>query len=808
MSTETIEKHSAADARCRKCRTDLAGDENFSCSKKYTCFVLNCTKDNRCGKNSLCNYCYRNAGPKTINIRLRSLIAGYENVDSKLGGPSSTDKIATSFGTKLDETLSSMKDMFTRNESYKCGSAAKGTGIGGYSDLDLVVALTWNESESGRTVVPMLASILEAAPSFDIEVLCKNDVSLRVRFDSLEIDIIPVEFKDWRKSLEDRVEMFKESQEKDRKKLRLNPSSTLFMKEQVDFVKQNKKDLTGLIRLVKRWVAQHSWSEEAQDGSESYSALEHFTYKPISYAIELLFCHFAATDVDQTNLRLIMERFWRWVANCRTEDAVINLGDTAPDPLIAEERPLIVDPVNNANNVAAWFDWLEFEAIAVKMLKTEELFVDDLMDSNVADQLYGTLDATYLSFVDELEQCWYLIQQSSNAVNQHSSSTAEQPVWNPPQAHIARVFFDAGWDKNEFKRENAPGDRCTTRPEIQFSCVEDKAAYHQILKGNLLTMWVAWEALIQEAHTAAWMDLVTRARERACKKGTFTKESFTREFEKDIFALSRAKEPQTDRDGDASKGDWEDIEEQMKQHCIEFTLVPVSRRQKNVALQPMLGNLVEFRQRLLIATVKIQNPSPIHDDDTMRKFRFEMQCDSFSASVEGSSRKAATVLLKFFQSIRNFVSHGDSQNTVQSKCLKDFVKGIAADASVGAGSTESKTVTTNILNMFNDVRINITLVGPRRAVDESSSVSSADGGDAGGECAKQAVAEWMAEQLLLFRRKHQDATISSSLLETMYACLESMGKSYVGALMDNVKTVYPRLAIPWLCRLWRVKENR
>eukprot|EP00041_Stephanoeca_diplocostata_P030192 m.906483 g.906483 ORF g.906483 m.906483 type:complete len:302 (-) comp23706_c0_seq1:2252-3157(-) len=233
MSTETIEKHSAADARCRKCRTDLAGDENFSCSKKYTCFVLNCTKDNRCGKNSLCNYCYRNAGPKTINIRLRSLIAGYENVDSKLGGPSSTDKIATSFGTKLDETLSSMKDMFTRNESYKCGSAAKGTGIGGYSDLDLVVALTWNESESGRTVVPMLASILEAAPSFDIEVLCKNDVSLRVRFDSLEIDIIPVEFKDWRKSLEDRVEMFKESQEKDRKKLRLNPSSTLFMKEQV-----------------------------------------------------------------------------------------------------------------------------------------------------------------------------------------------------------------------------------------------------------------------------------------------------------------------------------------------------------------------------------------------------------------------------------------------------------------------------------------------------------------------------------------------------------------------------------------------
>lgn len=45
---------------------------------------------------------------------------------------------------------------------------------------------------------------------------------------------------------------------------------------------------------------------------------------------------------------------------------------------IAAERPLIVDPVNPANNVAGSFDWSAFQVIAKKMLRSPATFVTEL----------------------------------------------------------------------------------------------------------------------------------------------------------------------------------------------------------------------------------------------------------------------------------------------------------------------------------------------------------------------------------------------------------------------------------------------
>ncbi len=131
-------------------------------------------------------------------------------------------------------------------------------------------------------------------------------------------------------------------------------------------MREHKRDLIGMIRLIKLWVSKHPWT--------SPSVI------PPAYCLELLVLyvhHVLGIKPFQANE--FLAAFWRLVMEPSTLRVVFKVRPPHTD--LEPQRPLIVDPVNPANNVARAFEWFEFQACAKKIWSDDlQTFFKELLE--------------------------------------------------------------------------------------------------------------------------------------------------------------------------------------------------------------------------------------------------------------------------------------------------------------------------------------------------------------------------------------------------------------------------------------------
>eukprot|EP00056_Hartaetosiga_gracilis_P005419 m.84490 g.84490 ORF g.84490 m.84490 type:complete len:610 (+) comp12158_c0_seq1:172-2001(+) len=250
----------------------------------------------------------------------------------------------------VDELANALKKSsdFNVAEVFVGGSYAKGTSIGKHSDVDMVVVLNNIPSDDHQYwLLSMLASLKERV-DFPRTCVVQNTTrfALHLRFENVDIDLLPVPAEAWNHP---KASMEKASTPFDRQSL-----SVAFSSSQVKYVKDNKGSagVTGIIRLIKRWVKQHDWQD--------------FKSKPKSYIIELLVIR-AREMIRSEDKMELLKTFWKSVRDYKQ----LNFKPCPPHKVIEHHRPLVVDPANSMNNVAASFHWEEFSRCATDILDTQ-----------------------------------------------------------------------------------------------------------------------------------------------------------------------------------------------------------------------------------------------------------------------------------------------------------------------------------------------------------------------------------------------------------------------------------------------------
>eukprot|EP00039_Didymoeca_costata_P021799 m.345460 g.345460 ORF g.345460 m.345460 type:complete len:412 (+) comp26485_c0_seq1:136-1371(+) len=211
------------------------------------------------------------------------------------------------------------------------------------------------------------------AYSLQMEVWRKDDPGTKI-----ELDILPFpqnireKLNDKSKGKENYEEICSKMTFKHRKFL-----STALSGHQVDFVKEHKTDV---IRLMKQWVQLVEWKPKEK-------------YKPSSYAIELMciWCRYEKKLGEKDHFDIIKAVFEK-VSDAMTLEIGVSDLETKegtkidwykPHEEIRSHRPLLVDQANPLRNVAASFDWLQFEKEAKENLEKNFAPMLDLLDKHL-----------------------------------------------------------------------------------------------------------------------------------------------------------------------------------------------------------------------------------------------------------------------------------------------------------------------------------------------------------------------------------------------------------------------------------------
>ncbi|EDQ84334.1 uncharacterized protein MONBRDRAFT_39312 [Monosiga brevicollis MX1] len=248
--------------------------------------------------------------------------------------------------------------MLSVDEVYPGGSYAKGTSTGAQSDVDLLVVLndipTENHSRWLYMVLTELRRVVELGLQGNCQDVKVTRFAVQLRVDNVNVDLLPVPAALWR-STDQRMKIVNSAALEDRRWL-----SVAFAKEQVKYVREKKETagVTGIIRLIKRWLATQKWRS-----------------KPPSFLIELMVLE-AKSRLPEADHLALLNKFWELV---RHHETLCIIHGSAVHAEIAHERPLVVDPANPTNNVAGSFQWDEFVGFAREIHATRlRKFVRDL----------------------------------------------------------------------------------------------------------------------------------------------------------------------------------------------------------------------------------------------------------------------------------------------------------------------------------------------------------------------------------------------------------------------------------------------
>jgi hypothetical protein len=116
-------------------------------------------------------------------------------------------------------------------------------------------------------------------------------------------------------------------------------------------------------------------------------------------------------------------------------------------------------------------------------------------------------------FEEAMKQCQCVTQQTSTTRKEVEVDGAK--LWMPPDADaspIARTYYDRGRQAHG----NRDGEgHLSLNPRLVFKPGGDEATFMQILRSNILAMWVAWETFALKVGFPAHPHTRTRARARS-----------------------------------------------------------------------------------------------------------------------------------------------------------------------------------------------------------------------------------------------------------------------------------------------------
>jgi hypothetical protein len=263
-------------------------------------------------------------------------------IDDAIAHYSSTDATPATFPEALDKLVQHLQitSILSVAEVFKGGSWGKGTQVGDKSDADLILSLNDLPEVAHSTWMPLLLqlckAVLEQLPGVQIIKCTRHAVQLL--FDGMEVDVLPVPHKLFALSKEERAKTLRDADDNT-----LPYLSAACAKAQVGFVKAATANagLTGLIRLVKRWVKRSPWKKA-----------------PNKFCLELMLIEAwkKCGEAKGPCLKL----FWEM---CRAPSTLRIVWGDDPAKEIANGKPLVQDPGNYRNNVATWCDFEELQQI-------------------------------------------------------------------------------------------------------------------------------------------------------------------------------------------------------------------------------------------------------------------------------------------------------------------------------------------------------------------------------------------------------------------------------------------------------------
>eukprot|EP00041_Stephanoeca_diplocostata_P007739 m.111785 g.111785 ORF g.111785 m.111785 type:complete len:414 (-) comp17013_c0_seq1:511-1752(-) len=383
--------------------------------------------------------------------------------------------------------------------------------------------------------------------------------------------------------------------------------------------------------------------------------------------------------------------------------------------------------------------------------------------------------SAYNKFRHELEICSTLMQMTNTTCREHDR-------YGPldfTAAPITEVFH------------NSDGTNDSRTRAISFKDKLQEGAFFMVLKGNIHSMWVAWEALLDQVHSGVLFDLVDPCTQTRIGHGPEMHNGNVKKLQDTLvehalaFVCDGGREILIDGKILVDRKILVDGKKPTRILLGEIQLSTLSKALLESDWHPqrsctkILGNLYDARNALLVGK---KGANEIQEDETVHDFQFEIYGGQFKALVFISTLSGVTVFMRFFYGLRNILAHGEYKATL-GKCLKEFVTGATINRQTLKESRPKiqKRIATNIADLLKrsncDCQVDVPL-------QDKSEVDM--------------TADWMADKITNVLKFTSRTRISTLLLQTMHGFLVALGKAFVDGLIDNCKRIYPGLPVEFL----------
>ncbi len=247
---------------------------------------------------------------------------------------------------KLDGYLGEHPD-FTLKKMLLSGSLAKGTALRSLNDIDLACYISGADApHEVRALLDYLAGRLRKAfPNFSPDQVQPQTYSVTVSFrgSGLDVDVVPILYDgdaDWFGNLVSQDDgSF------------LRTSIPLHLEFASKRKRAQEKHFTQVVRLVKFWARR---MKAERDG---------FRFK--SFMVELVLARLCDDGLDLSDYPEALQHFFTYLARTELRDRISFVDYYAFSEIPASsDRVRIIDPVNEANNVARLYTAANAEAIA------------------------------------------------------------------------------------------------------------------------------------------------------------------------------------------------------------------------------------------------------------------------------------------------------------------------------------------------------------------------------------------------------------------------------------------------------------
>ena len=271
---------------------------------------------------------------------------------------------------KLDDYLSEHPD-FSLKKMQLSGSLAKGTALRSLNDIDLACYISGADAPSDTEALLeyLIERLQKAFPNFSPDQVEPQTYCVRVSFSGtgLDVEVVPILYhgdQQWYGEL---------VSQDDGSRLKTNiPLHLEFMRKRKD---AHKIHFAQTTRLLKFWVNQ--MKQERGD----------FRFK--SFMLEMILSHLGDEGADFSDYPEALQHFFTYIAQSNMREKLVFNDYYAAKTVGSFSEPVqIIDPVNQANNVAKLYSDAQADAIVDAALEAGDAIDSALAAPTKQETLY------------------------------------------------------------------------------------------------------------------------------------------------------------------------------------------------------------------------------------------------------------------------------------------------------------------------------------------------------------------------------------------------------------------------------------